>query len=376
MNLYLRSFFKKAHQSLKNVWFWLRDNAGFISQTRPGLIDFGFGIILIYVMYKIISLMHWQFPSSISLYFSNNFSHFVDFIFGLMCQYPGTVLIIMLLIILNRLSEYFDKRKKDKKLPIIGIPNIDKITILLMLFELRCYEIGRLYYEILNRQKDQKKENWITEFIWQVLDSSAKRRNHSNSDSDSYKPKNRELAKQLYLERFSFSKYQLDDLEEDKNTHDLKMALRIYCMDSNIKKMLQNTLKFGQIQPTIHSLINKYDLLKSYQKILFIYDKPFTKFWKDNAIDAEATIDEIWDSIINTLKHSLIFLKIKNDTSLNINELLQDIAALQTLQKNSSIHAFIKGRDNRDILGVFYPDKKSIDTIIEKMKSSYVVTLC
>src|SRR5690606_21288258 len=111
--------------------------------------------------------------------------------------------------------------------------------------------------------------------------------------------------------------------------------------------------------------------------VLFIYDKPFVGYLKTKSFNARDAIDEIWEEIIFSLKSSLIFLRMQNDTSFDIKQLLVEIEALRAVQDFKAIQSIVKLKNAfDDNSSVFMPSSKDIDLILKQINKNPMIDLC
>jgi hypothetical protein len=270
------------------------------------------------------------------------------------------------------------KTKKEKAFPIIGIPDKEKLTVLLFLFKIRCAEIVQIYTNIRRYQNKAANDNWIRFFLKdRYLDSYI---THPQFVSD----QEREKLKKFYeeqLETLLFdnnSRFRFDGWDEDKEHNasvDLVIALKNACGIDIVSRL--NAIKtYGVIENTISYLIKEYESFFEpcsddlFIALFILNNKETGK--KSRIIEASKNIDKIWCEIISTLRAALVYLATKNENDFNADQTFKEIEALESL--TSGLAWVIRQKNSNDKESFGCPSKED-EQLLDKVREHPAVSI-
>lgn len=373
----IKLFLTKVLNNLKKPISWIKENIHFFNAAFPGLLTNIFVVLFYYGIWKALSLIPW------SVKLDNAYNTISSTIWSYLALSDiWFILIVLGLVLLDSISKFLNKRKIAKRppintSPIIGIPNKDNVTVLLMLFNLRCLEIGRLYSTVQAFQKEADEQgvkgNWVGLFLMDYFESDFYSRDYCpySYESDEKKEErirqDKEAISNLLKEKFDLSVWQYSGYN-NSSYKDLLIVFKQWAGIYSVKR-LEGINMYGQLSNTISALIESYKKFNSADSIIFIHDKPFTRNLKFEVINSHGTIDEIWKEIIFALKSSLIFLKMQNDTFFDIEKIFKEINVLDALQCNIAIQAtmeLVRFSSNERPLAL--PSKKDVNLILNKLR--------
>jgi hypothetical protein len=222
-------------------------------------------------------------------------------------------------------KSFITEFRKQARFPIIGIPNKDKVNILLLLFKVRCKEIATIYAIVRHAQKNAVCGNWVKLFLDEYFNKYTKLWDYTDEKKrELQEHQNQETIALLLKENFNFSHgffgYEVQNLViAFKQEHD------IYNIEA-----LCNIWTYGFLKNTITALIKEYNRFNSRSSAISIFDK--FRFLKRKIVKSHKVIDVMWEEIIASLRSALVFLKSQNDTTFNIEEILAEIDALNRMQ--------------------------------------------
>ena len=256
-------------------------------------------------------------------------SSILYFIISDECWYLRFFLITLTLIFL--VWRHAKKQIKNELMtfPIIGIPDKDKVDILLALFAIRCLEMYQIHRRVVYYQREAKEGCWTEPFIEEVLSLEHSESNgpFGKSPSKKQEKKFKDIAKYITENKFKGTLFSYFD----SDTVDAKLALighhGIYKSDC-----FKSVKKYGFLEKTISELIEEYEILESIRTDTYICKGFINSMNNKNARNAEKKISLIWDNIILALRASLVWLESKKDTKMNVKQILQQVEALEDFE--------------------------------------------
>lgn len=381
----IKLFFVKILGYLKTLGYRVNERRRVFSLLFPSLGVLCLVVLWFYLSWKISFLMPQSNElNSISCSISNAIVYYRTVIIEFVFNNIGLIAAMAMGMLCGLILSFLEKRKAKKRLPIIGIPHKDNVTVLLMLFNLRCLEIGMLYYIIQDYQKeaDQQgdKGNWLELFLIEYLGCSNSDYCPYSSESDEKRKwrlqNNKETVSNLLKEKFDLDKWNLWPSDyHDSSFKDLLVILKRWNQLNYVKSItaLQGINVYGELSNTISALLNSYNKFNSRDSIIFVYDKPLIRVLKSKIVKSHDTIEEIWKEIIFVLKSSLVFLKIQNDTSFDIEKILKEIDALEALQDSNAIRSTMERmRFSEEKKGLSWFSEEDANLILNKLKQNHL----
>ena len=254
--------------------------------------------------------------------------------------------------------------------PIIGIPDKDKVDILLALFAIRCLEMYRIYDRVDYYQREVKEGCWTELFIEKVLSLEYWARSGPDPESPSKKQekKFKDIAKYITENKLTDTLFEPSGFGVD--TVDIKLAL-IGHREIYRSSRLKYIKTYGFLEKTISELIEEYEILKSISPDTYIC-KGFTiSTDNENARKAEKRINQIWDNIILALRASLVWLESKKDTKMNVKKILQQVEALEYFEF-WNLDSLLSCKNLGDKRACF-PSEETIKTLLLAFKKHHLL---
>ncbi len=335
----IKNFFSQIVIEFKKVIRWVIDEIELSATILPLTTFFIFLVAinkLIFFLFP--KLAHISFFDDIS----NLILNMITLIIAMVFNNLGFIFFIGLSAIISIVVNFLYRTKKRSRLPVIGIPNKDNVTVLLSLFKIRCLEIAKIYSVVRRLQEEVKDGNWIELYLTEYFDLHNNSWDYDDKKRELKAQQNKEKIEILLKENFDFFQHWDNELEiKQKN---LLIAFKLDHVIHNTRP-LYAMQTYGVLKNTISSLIDEYNKFNSRATEIFIYNKPFFKFLKYKILNSNDVINEIWDEIIFSLESALIFLKSQNDTYFNIEEILKEVYALKYIQKELSIREVMRQKN-------------------------------
>ncbi len=240
--------------------------------------------------------------------------------------------IVCLCLFISWIVDKIKSKKLTKKLddvaPKVGMPNKDKVDVLLALFAIRCYEISYFYLEIDTRHKDVGDANWLELFIEESLLVPTMNESYGEvSEKKRLKIKNE--AKKISTKLFDYDHYTGSLSNKDV----IKLAFICYHDEYYSSSRLRGIKNYGFFEDTIQALIEEYDSFNGVSSDSFIRPKFYNLSERSRAFQADENINKIWKLILLSLKASLRMLQSRKEDTFDVEKILKEIDALERLER-------------------------------------------
>lgn len=257
----------------------------------------------------------------------------------------GIILFALLPVILFKIFLYF---KVDKKIeyPIVGIPDKNNITALLALFKVRCIEMSRIYCTINYKQKkaaeDGNNNHWAESLLLEHLDKKTDVYGGPFGDYDNAQhEQNKERVSELLKDKFHFDEGRYTFYKNESKARNLFMILKLENAEKeqcDEIRLLLAIRPYGFFTTVIDALIKEYEIFHMQPAAIFISESSLYEYFKFKTLKSHYAINAMWNEIITSLKSSLVFLKMQNETlGFDIEKIMQEIELLNKLQNDQTI---------------------------------------
>lgn len=216
------------------------------------------------------------------------------------------------------------------KLPIIGFLTSEKLLLMQSLVKLRSAEIGNIYLQVRQYQKEAKDGNWVPLFMKQMAVSDL-HGPYTNVEKDD-EEKAEATAMDIFEKRYKFCSIAPTELYEDQIA-DLQVALLYWRYPpETIINRLQELKAFGFLENWIDDLIKAYQVIECSG-----FDYIFKEKKRESFLVSLKRISSLWSEVIRILKINILLQQIKNEIPneqyANENIDLQEISALIELER-------------------------------------------
>jgi hypothetical protein len=262
------------------------------------------------------------------------------------------------------LSSLVSEEHELSALPTIGFLTSEKLLLLKSLIKLRSAEIGNIYLQVRQYQKEAENGNWVPIFMKQMAVSDLHEPyNHVEKEEEE---KAEAEAMAIFEERYKFCSIAPTGLYEDQIA-DLHVALLYWRYSpQTVINRLEELKSFGFLEDCIDPLI------KSYQ----IIDKcggGFKSIFKKKTGSFKPALDRIshhWSEIIRIAKMNMFLDQIKNDTSnehhIEENTELREIEALVELDRFLDCAITQENLDRKSCISL--PPKEKEEFLLNRLK--------
>ncbi len=225
-----------------------------------------------------------------------------------------------------------DENKDSPSLPHPGFPSPEQSLIIKALIKLRSAEIGNVYLELRQQQKEAKDGNWVPLFMKQMatLDLHGPYTHVEKEEEE----KAESEAMVIFEERYSFCSIAPTELYEDQIA-DLHVALLHWRYSpQTVINRLEEFRSFGFLTDRLDALIKAYqDIDKCEGGFKSIFKSKKSGSFRPSL----KRISLLWSEIARILKMSMFLLQIKSGTSneqhADENLDLQELEALIELER-------------------------------------------
>lgn len=226
-----------------------------------------------------------------------------------------------------------------------GIPDKDKLNILIMLFRLRYLEIYDMYARFRYRQQEAGKENWILLYLKEEA-SHLSEMDAFSDKKDAKIAKKEKKANEIFARFFDFDKLHFTDDRINSATD-----LEIEFLSGLALSKLSVVKSFGHFQKELDTLINNYLFLDDTFQENFssrFEDFKINKLGKEERRAAYQAIRSGWHRLFNILKAYLIFFEDQKEMKEFCNSLFSEIEVLEEMISNLSFA--LRQKNARDSL--------------------------